>query len=272
MKRYFLLYVLAALFFTSPVAAQTWTKIQNNNSNPAGTPGTITLSSSVAGGNILWIGINWGNNAGTYAVADNASGCTNTWTRFGSVQIGVTSPNALNDLNAYYTVNCGTQAGGITVTVTVTGGGSHGMRLALEEDHSSTGIPASPADQSNSAACNTSAAQTCGPGNITPTVSNTLTIAMVGLQSAGATALLGQSPCTDDPAGGTSGGGWASNGRSDSAINLSSGTSAFTCNFNWTSTNSFASSLIANFKGNAVVPNNSLRGGPTVVAGPSVMK
>ena len=230
------------------------TLVQSGSSKPATGSGTVSLSSTVGAGDLIIVGINWGNFAGTYAVSDSAG---NTYTQFPSVQIGI---SGFNDLNAFWAINTSSQSS-ITVTVNITGGGTHGMRLSIFDYSSSTGWLASPVDQGNSQH-NATAGPSGNPGNITPTVAGTLAWSAIQLVTSGATAIIVTSPYTERPtSGGTAGTGWTSDARADSGDNQSASTSSQTCSFSWSSINSGYSSLIANFipaAGNPILEDNSV--------------
>jgi hypothetical protein len=232
------------------------TLTQTGSSHPANTPGTVTLSGSVAAGDLIIVGINWGNNVGTYQVQDGAG---NLYTQFPSVQSGNTG---FNDLNAFWAINTSPQSS-LTVTVTISGGGSHGMRLAIFEYACSTGWAASPVDQGNSQH-NATSVIVATPNTISPTVTGTLgwsaiqfVVAVTGINmTAGGSVLFTEQPTS----GGTATTGWTSDGRADSADRVLDLTTNQTATYNWTTSSGY-SALIANFKpGSGVTPPS----GPTI--------
>lgn len=230
--------------------------VQSTSAHPNPCTGTapatcaITYSSSVTGGNLLVVGINFGNTLPStdYSASDNASGCTDTWTQTPSPGTNNSSPNAIGDITVLWSVACGNQAS-LTVTVSVASGGSHGARLGAYEYSSTTGWPASPVDKSGSSVANTTpAGSSLNTASITPSVTGTLVWSAIAIASAGATSIT-VSTCTERPtAGGTAGSGWTSDGRADGADIQTGGTSATVCGWSWSSTNSFSDSVIINFK------------------------
>lgn len=214
------------------------TLVQSNSSKPAGTPGTVQLTSTVTSGNLLLLGINWGNNAGTYTISDDAS---NTWHQFPNVATGIVG---LNDLNAYWAI-AGSSPATLTVTVTVTGGGAHGMRLAVYEYSTTTGWGTTPIDVGNSNSTTTGTASG-NPGNITPTNTGELLVSFIQFANTTSGDTVA-SPFTEQPtSGGTAGTGWRSDGRADGADNTNSGNTSVTASWTWTSSVGY-SALIAAF-------------------------
>lgn len=239
------------------------TLVQSNSSHPAGTPGTCAFSTNVTAGNLLLIGINWGNSTGTYAITDTLG---NTWTQFPSVPTGI---SGLNDLNAFWTVSA--SSGANTVTATISGGGAHGLRLAVYEYSSTTGWPANPVDGTGNKSSSLSGVTTANPGNITPSASGELVVSYIQFGNTTSADAV-STPFTERPtAGGTAGTGWTSDGRADGADDQSSGNTALTCTWSWVTAVAY-SALICAFKPAAAVtfrPDEDLWAVPKAQLAPS---
>lgn len=205
----------------------------------------VTMGAATSVGDLICVGINWGNTTGTYAVTDNATGGSNTYTQFPSVQTGT----SLNDLNAFYAHAATAET--LTITVTISGGGSHSLRVGVLIFHSTTGWVSGTGvvDVGNSAIDTNVAHTTANPGNITPAASGELLVSFIEWGS-GAVSGISVTSWNED-AGGT-GPGWGGLGRSDGAYLLSSGNTATTATWNWT-TGQNSSSLICAFKPAAAV-------------------
>lgn len=229
--------------------AATITLTQSASSSTAGVSSANLAfgpSPNVATGDLIIVCDNWGNSAGTHAVTDSAS---NTYHTFPQVKTGIAG---LNDLYCAWAIHAGSPAA-LTETVTVTGGGSHTLRIAIYDYNSSTGWLASPTDQSN-ASSTTSSSSTTGSVNIAPTVSGTLVFSAMMIQStvtSGSFTVSGTG-YSEQPAGGGSGRGWGASGagdtRADGCHNLNAGTGATGCSFSWSPASGGGFSFIeANF-------------------------
>lgn len=206
----------------------------------------LTFSGNVANGDLIIACDNWGNSVGTHAITDNKSGGSNTYTVFAN-QVKTVGNLGFNDLYCAWAIHAGSAAA-LQETITITGGGTHTLRLAIFDYASTTGWPASPVDQSNSNS-NSGSVAILDPGNITPTVTGTLIFSAIQFTGVVSNIHISAGSCGMQEAGGTSGNGWASNGRADGADVQGATTSAQACSYAWT-TNFGASALIENFKPN----------------------
>jgi hypothetical protein len=226
------------------------TRVQSISNASAGTVTSLstTIGSSVAAGDLLLIDGMFGSGTGTFAVTDSATVCTNTWNQVTGSPLpdGGGSPN---EAFAFWTVNCGTQAVGLTANVTVTSGGTHSQRQELNEYHSTTGWPATPIDQHNTAT-NSTGTITGAAANITPSVTNTLISSVLEINgTVTAASFTVTSPCIRREGGATAGTGYGSANKIEGGDNLSATNSAQTCTFNWTTSNGWGV-IISNYKPN----------------------
>lgn len=223
--------------------------LQSASSKPAGSPGTVTLSSALSNPSLIVVGINWGNNAGTYGVTDGAG---NTYSHCLGFATGLAS---MNDLNCFWAVNTSTAASD-TITVTVTGGGAHGMRLAAYEVSAGAGLcwPASP-NEAGTSNNNSSSVTSGNSGSITPAATGEFLISFIQWGNT-ISAASASAPFSEDPtSGGTAGTGWTSDGRADGATDLSSPNTAIQANWTWTTAIFYSSTI------NAFATTSSCGGG-----------
>lgn len=221
-----------------------------------------TFASNVANGDLVIACTTFGNNLGgtTYAATDNKSGGSNTYTAFVTVELAVSTNS---DLWCGWAIHSGSAAA-LQVTITVTGGGSHTMRMAIFDYNSTMGWPASPVDR-NSGNFGAGSVTTGTSGNISPSVSGTLVFSALQLNASGVSAITLSGCCVEQTAGGTSGNGWASSDRADSSDNQNGTTTANqNATYSWTGAAPF-SAIIQNFK-------PSTGGAPAPTTFPQVVK
>jgi hypothetical protein len=215
----------------------TMTLVQQNSTSCAATTTCGCVLSSAANGDVLVSELMWGNQAGTLTTSDNGTGGTNSYTpATGSPQSDGVSGG--NELFVQAATNVAT-TGSLTITTAVAGGGSHTLRVACFDYHSTTGWQASPWDVFSATNCGGTGAQTCngtGLANITPSANPELIVAAAIVFSPAETTFSAAGGCTLRDAGGTAGHGWASLLRADSADNLAATNTAQACIINWVST------------------------------------
>jgi hypothetical protein len=229
------LLVLMALF--ASYACATNTLVQSNGCAVSGvTSTTCALSSTIANGDLLIVTGQWGNQTGTFTVTDNATGCTNAWNQL-SISPKSDTASGGDDEFFFWAINCGPQST-LTATVAISGGGSHSLRFAIADFSSTTGWNASPLDVQNSNAVSGVGVTTGNPGSVTPSAGGELLFAVLGATTT--VSSFNTSSCTELDAGGSAGTGYAGSNHVVGCYVLSTGTSATTPTFNWTSASAYA--------------------------------
>lgn len=219
--------------------------IQSNSIVSSGGVGSqgVAISSQVNLGDLILVGVQWGNQSGTFACADNQSGGSNTYTAFPSNPVSDTVTSG-NEIWCCWGVATATSAGGLTVTVTITGGGTHTVRMAAYAYRSTTGWKSpTPIDQSN-VNHNGSAGTSGTAGSVTPTVAGSLVWSAIELSGAiGSGTLIVNAPMKIQNAGGTNGNGWGSADRATGSDNTNSGTSAINPSYSWANSVGYAATV-----------------------------
>ncbi len=218
----------------------TTTLVQSNsNSTAAGVSHTVALSSTVTAGNLLIVPFMFGANKAncTYAVSDTLG---NTWTQHPS---GATDDTSASDSVIIFWTKTGSGGASDTATITVTGGScgggtDHTVRAGIFEYSATNGWPASPVDTSSAGNAGGSAATTGNAPNVTPSATGELIFSalVTGGTITSGTFTVSGTGFTREDAGGTAGTGFASANRIEGCDNTSSGNTATTCTFTWTST------------------------------------
>ena len=226
MKRF--LFIIGLLAFAALPARATNSIAQSNGcADAAGTTShPCTISLSVASGDLLIIGGLYGAIGNTLTVADNASGCTNTWTQLSisPVSDGVSGGEVAF---MFWTINCGTQAGGLTVTITSSA--SHKAHWAVVEAHTTlTGWNATQPDVQNSASNATSGTSPWNSGALTPSASGNFMFVVWQVENTQGAGAASVTNCTELDAGGTAGNGFAGTHRAFGCYVLSTGTTSVT--------------------------------------------
>lgn len=213
------------------------TLTQSNHANGTGISTlNVSLTGAVGAGDLIILDVNWGSATGTYAASDGAG---NTYTAHGNGPIV-----ASNAAHMFWAI-CTNAQSSLTLTMTITGGGTHTLRLAAFDYNSTSGWQGTPFDVGSSGTG--SAVLTGGASNITPAAAGELVHSVIQWGNATATSITVTAPYSEAVAGGTTGSGWIADGRADSGDNTSCASGAQTCTFNWTGSSNF-SALIAAFK------------------------
>lgn len=221
---------------------------QSNSASTAGvTSQAVTLSSTLASGDLIIVAGRWGNQSGTITASDGP-GTTYTHITGSPKSDGVSGGNEAFLMWGIL----GSGQSSLTVTVSVSGGGSHTLTAAVFDYASTTGWPASPVETQTTNS-STNSANTGTSGNIT--TSNTDLI-FATIETSGAFTAASASvsaPFTTRGAGGTSGDGYASVDRAFGGDDQNASASNYNCTFNWTGTLGYAA-IIAAFTPASVVP------------------
>lgn len=206
-----------------------------NGFTSSGTSATVILNTAtIADGDLIVVDIDWGSNTGSFVVSDDHNAGNYTSHPDGPKTQG-------NQCHMFWHLNSGAVSS-VTVTVSITGGGSHTIRCAAFDYNSTTGFNTTPLDQHSSNAVTASITMPSG-SNIIPAAAGELVHACIQYSTA-VSAINCTAPYGEQHAGGTNG--WHSDGRATSGDNPNCASGAQTCTFNWT-TNADASTLIAAF-------------------------
>jgi hypothetical protein len=251
--------------------AKAITIAQHNETTQTGSSGTCAMSTTTTtSGSLLVALVNFGNNAAgtTYAATDDRSGGSNTYTEF-PTNGTVKAATGLNDLTGLWAINSGSQSS-LTITVTVTGGGSHTLRIACKELTNGTGWLSSPVDVTNHASSSTSTVGPVGPGAVTPTVTGELLISAIqwGIITNSYSTSSSSPACTLQ--GGT--GGWASSQKANDCDIEGATTGSQNVQWSWANASGYSTIVITFKVGTAT---NSIRHQVTQSAklvGPSLNK
>lgn len=230
---------LLLLLTTLPASGQVLALVQSNSATTASaqTLAVTINTTSVGAGDLVKIGVNWGGlSTDSMTVTDDHA---NSYTQC------PVSATAANILRCFWTVNPSSQTS-ITATVTLGGGVSHTIRMVAFEYSSTTGWPASPVDQSNTASSG-AGVQTGTAGNITPTSSGQLLLCDISWGNT-VSSVTATAPFTLQAGAGT---GWGTTARAESAdIQSGATTSTQTCTINWVTAVAYGA-IIVSFKPNA---------------------
>jgi hypothetical protein len=136
---------------------------------------------------------------------------------------------------------CTNAQSSLVITLTMTTGGSHTIRLAAFDYNSTTGWQSTPFDVGS--AGSGSAVTTGSATAVTPAAAGELAHSCIQFGSGAVSSITVTSPYVEQVAGGTTGSGWIADGRADSGDNQNCASGSQTCTYNWTTAQGFSSLL-----------------------------
>ena len=224
-------------------------------STGATTSQTVTLSSAIGAGDLLIVGINWGNTTPTtYSPGTNYTVSDTNGLTWNACPVGPVIQS--NSIGCFWAIDSAGH-GSTTVTVSVANGGSHTMRLGAYNYASTTGWQGSPVDTQNHNSSAT-AVQSGDGGPVTPAAAGELIWTVIQFQTAGVTNITGTNGCTERPtSNGGSGTGWSAGSRADVCDVQNSGSTSVTPGFTWLTIGSGYSALSVVFKPAAAAPHRA---------------